>query len=103
MCESLAGMFQYQCYDAYAAETGDFSVCDKGSFICGYPSNGTAEEKKAFIEEKISPLSTEATEEGALSDRDKKLLFAAFHTRDSLFCSFVLDLEEKEQCIGELQ
>ena len=103
VCESLAGMFQYQCYDAYAAETGDFSVCDKGSFICGYPSNGTAEEKKAFIEEKISPLSTEATEEGALSDRDKKLLFAAFHTRDSLFCSFVLDLEEKEQCIGELQ
>lgn len=102
-CDSLQGMFQYQCYDAYAAETGDLGVCEKGSFFCKYPVNGTTEEKKTFIVQSISSLSSEVQEGTTFSERDKKLLFGAYHTRDSLFCSYVLDVGKKERCIGELQ
>lgn len=97
-CAEIKTMFQWQCYDAYAATTGDTSVCSNGSFICGYPSSGTEEEKKAFIDERIDALSTSIEAGEDLSERDEIMYVYAEEFKDVIFCDYIVDESLQEEC-----
>ncbi len=96
-CTGLV-LFADDCYDAYAAETGDTSICDKGTFLCGFPYGGTEEQKKTFIESKISLLSTEVEEGENYSRRDIYLYKTAERLKDNIFCNYILTQELQEGC-----
>lgn len=89
---------QALCYDAYAVETGDTSMCAQGTFICGYKGLTSEEEKKTFIEGFINEIS--ATEEdGQASERDETLLDLAEDYHDPLFCSYI-STRYQEECFS---
>ncbi len=101
-CGEIHTMFKWQCYDAYAALTGDMTVCENGSFVCGYPINGTDEEKKAFIDERIGELSTTIEAGEDLSERDQKLYVYGIYFNDLIFCDYIIDDEQKQRCGDEM-
>ncbi len=100
LCAAADERIQVQalCLDAYAEETGDTSMCAQGTFICGYTSLTSEEEKKTFIEAFIKEIS--ATEEdGQVSERDETLLNLAEDYHDPLFCSYV-SAPYQEECFA---
>lgn len=99
-CAAIQDIFQWQCYDAYAEKTGDTSICDKGSFRCGFPVNGTEEEKKAFIDAKISTLSTTVMEGEDYSERDQYMYSSAKKFQDAVFCLYIINEKLQQECIG---
>ncbi len=95
-------LFSEECYDAYAQQTGDSSICDKGSFVCGYPIEGTLEDRKTFIESKLSTLSTETPEGDDMSIRDEYLYNMAKQFQDTIFCEYITVVDFKEECLNEV-
>lgn len=89
---------QALCYDAYAKETGDTSICMQGTFICGYTRLTSEEEKKIFIEGFINEISA-AEEDGQASERDETILGLTEDYHDPLFCSYI-SIKYQEECLA---
>lgn len=49
VCDVLSGSQEEHCFDEYAKETGNESVCDSGSLTCSYFFAETDQEKEAFV------------------------------------------------------
>jgi hypothetical protein len=100
VCETI--FFSHEeCYDTYAAETGDTSICDEGGLLCGYPYNGTTGEKKTFIESKLFLLSTEIPDGNDLSEKDEYLISFAKQTKELAFCEYIDNQLVQEDCYAK--
>ena len=101
-CEYIPQESREHCYDRYVEETGDVSACTEGSFICGYSSLSSEQEKKAFIEEFLPLLDNTLQEERDYSVRDEELAYYAEQYNDPLFCDYIQE-GYYDECAGLIE
>ena len=85
VCSSLSGSIEEDCFDEYAKETGNVSVCDEGSVTCRYFFAKTEEEKEVFI----TNLEEDITNRELNVDTYDIIFELASENKDIFLCKFL--------------